>query len=126
MKLTDDQNVRMNFVRSYAPGEVRIAESVMRTSCIVSADRIVSDWPPDTIADLTTAHLDAVFALDPEVIVLGTGERQQFPSPALMSTALQRGIGFEVMDTGAACRTFNILIAEGRRAVAALLIAGDR
>jgi uncharacterized protein len=122
MKLTDDQNSRANFVRSYGPGEVRIGETAYRANCVVSADTIISNWSPTDVSAMQSQDLEPIFALNPEVIVLGTGARQQFPATALMSVALSRGIGMEVMDTGAACRTFNILIAEGRRAVAALFV----
>ena len=72
---------------------------------------------------MTLKHLDALIAIEPEtrIIVLGTGETQVFPDPALYFAVIGRGIGFEVMDTGAACRTYNILISEGRRVVAGLM-----
>jgi len=63
-----------------------------------------------------------VFALQPEIVVLGSGPRQRFPEPRLLAAIMTRGIGCEVMDTGAACRTYNVLVSEGRRAVAALLL----
>jgi uncharacterized protein len=121
MKLTDDRLAGINLVRSYSPGELRIGETVLRSSCLVRADRIVSDWRPQTMAELTVQDLDAVLALQPEIVVIGSGPRQHFPAPELMAAVLSRGIGCEVMDTGAACRTYNILASEGRRVVAALL-----
>jgi uncharacterized protein len=124
MKLTDDSRAAQNVVRSYEPGELRIGDASYTRSCLVAADRIVADWPPQRIDELRAEHLDAVLALDPEVVILGTGPQQRFPSPELMSKVLSRGVGLEVMNTGAACRTFNILIAEDRRAVAALLLHG--
>jgi uncharacterized protein len=122
MKLTDESRAVTNAVRSYTPGELRVGEASYTRSCLLAADSIVPDWPPQTIDELRSEHLDAVLALKPEVVILGTGPRQQFPPAALMSKVLSRGVGFEVMDTGAACRTFNILIAEDRRAVAALFL----
>ena len=70
---------------------------------------------------MTEAHIDALLELDPQVILLGTGARQIFPAMALLARGLARSIGIEVMDTGAACRTYNILMAEGRQVVAGLL-----
>jgi uncharacterized protein len=122
MKLTDESRGTTNMVRSYAPGELRVGEASYTRSCVLAAQNIVPDWPPQSIEELQAEHLDAVLALQPEVVILGTGVRQQFPPAALMSRVLTRGVGLEVMDTAAACRTFNILIAEDRKAVAALLL----
>ncbi len=125
MKLTDEKIAGINLVRSYAPGEIRIGETVIRSSCLVKADQLVSDWRPQTIAELSVADLDAVLAMKPELVVLGSGPRQQFPAPEILGAVLSRGIGCEVMDTGAACRTYNILASEGRTVVAALLLRND-
>ena len=67
-------------------------------------------------------HLEAVLELEPEVVLLGTGRKQAFPAPRLLRAFFERGIGFEAMTTEAACRTFNVLVSEGRTAVAALII----
>ena len=78
---------------------------------------------PGTATALEPAHLDALLALAPELLVLGTGQRQVFPSPAVMAACLTRGIGIEVMDNAAAARTYNVLAGEGRKVVVALLLA---
>lgn len=122
MKLTDEKIGGINLIRSYAPGEIRIGETVIRGSCLVAADQIVSDWRPRTVEDLTLDDLQQVIAMKPEVVVIGSGPRQQFPAPDVLGAVLSRGIGCEVMDTGAACRTYNILASEGRTVVAALLV----
>ena len=109
-------------VRSYAPGEVRIGDKVLQRSCLISAERLIEDWRPQTLEELTEADLEPVFALQPEIVVLGSGTRQRFPDTRLLAAVLARGIGCEVMDTGAACRTYNVLVSEARRAVAALLL----
>ncbi len=122
MRLTDDRTGAALLVRSYGPGEVRVGDQVLRRSFLISAERLIEDWRPQTVDELTEADLEAVFALQPEIVVLGTGERQRFPEPRLLAALLARGIGCEVMDTGAACRTYNVLVSEARRAVAALLL----
>jgi uncharacterized protein len=122
MRLTDDRTGGALLVRSYAPGEVRVGDAVMQRSCLISAERLIDDWRPQTLDELTEADLEAVFALQPEIVVLGSGTRQRFPDPRLSAAIMARGIGCEVMDTGAACRTYNVLVSEGRRAVAALLL----
>jgi uncharacterized protein len=122
MKLTDEKIAGINMIRSYAPGEVRIGETVLRSSCLVKADQIVSDWRPQTVAELSLDDLQAAIAMQPEVIVIGSGPKQEFPPPEVLGAVMSRGIGCEVMDTGAACRTYNILASEGRTVVAALLL----
>jgi uncharacterized protein len=122
MRLTDDRNAAALLVRSYAPGELRVGEKVLRRSCLLRADRLIEDWRPQTIEELTEADLQAVFALEPQIVVLGSGARQRFPDARLTAAILARGIGCEVMDTGAACRTYNVLVSEDRPVVAALLL----
>jgi uncharacterized protein len=122
MKLTDHTTPGAVIVRGYSPGELRLGEATLYASCLLMADRVVSDWGPRTVSDLSLDHIEAISALDPEVVVLGTGVRQRFPDRALLAHLLTRGIGVEVMDTGAACRTYNVLVSEDRRVVAALLL----
>ena len=121
MKLTDEKIGGINLIRSYAPGEVRIGETVIRGSCLITPDQVIDDWRPRTVADLSLDDLQPVIAMKPEVVVIGSGPRQEFPAPEILGAVLSRGIGCEVMDTGAACRTYNILASEGRTVVAALL-----
>jgi len=122
MKLTDDTIGGIQLVRAYSPGEIRVNETVVRSSCLLRADKLITDWRPQTLAELTIEDLDAVIALDPEIVVLGSGVQQRFPPTSLLTHLLSRGIGCEVMDTGAACRTYNVLVTEDRRVVAALLL----
>ena len=122
MKLTDDRIAGINLVRSYDAGVLRIGDTALHRSCLIKADRLIADWRPQTIEELRVEDLDAVFALEPEIVVLGSGTRQRFPDTALLAAVLSRGIGCEVMDTGAACRTYNILASEDRKVVAALLL----
>jgi len=122
MRLTDDRTGSAFLVRSYAPGEVRVADKVLQRSCLISAERLVEDWRPQTLDELTEEDFQAVFELQPEIVVLGSGPRQRFPEPRLLAAILGRGIGCEVMNTGAACRTYNVLVSEARRAVAALFL----
>lgn len=125
MKLNDDILAGTNLVRAYAPGEIQVGETVLHRSCLLRADLLVTDWRPQTLQELTAEDLDAVLALEPEIVVLGSGIRQRFPDPQLLAKLLSRGIGCEVMDTGAACRTYNVLVSEDRRVVAALLLQDD-
>lgn len=93
-------------------------------SCIITPQHLVRDWPPQRVAELLPTHLDQVLALQPEVILLGSGPRLQWPAVDLIKHCYAQGIGLEVMDTAAACRTYNILMYEGRSVAAALLLGG--
>lgn len=94
-------------------------------SFIVAPDQLIEDWPPRDVTTLTPADLEPLLALQPEVILLGSGTRQAFPPAAAMAACLGRGIGLEAMTNSAAARTFNVLAAEGRRVVAGFVIASS-
>jgi uncharacterized protein len=89
----------------------------------VSADRLVTDWPATSVEALAPDHLAAIVEMRPEIVLLGSGAAFRFPEPALLAPLYRAGIGVEVMDTPAACRTYNILMGEGRNVVAALILA---
>ncbi len=112
----------MNLVRAYSRAELRIGEELVRSSCIVSADRLITDWPPARFDALSAEHLQVIFHLEPEVVLLGTGERQRFPPADIRAAFAARRVGLEVMDLGAACRTYNILVQEERHAVGVLFL----
>lgn len=122
MKLTDDSVAGIQLVRAYSPGEIRVNETIVRRSCLLRADTLITDWRPQSLNELVAEDLDPLFALEPEIVVLGSGTRQKFPPSALLAHILSRGIGCEVMDTGAACRTYNVLVSEDRKVVAALFL----
>lgn len=109
-------------IQHYAAGEITIGETIHRESLILLPDRVITEWAPNSVSDLTTADFHHLAQLDPEIVLLGTGREQCFPHPTLSQPLMQRRIGLEVMDTPAACRTYNILMAEGRRVAAALFI----
>lgn len=124
MKLTDETLAGINLVRAYAPGELRVGETVIRHSCLLRADRLAA-WRPRTLNEITLEDLDPIFELQPQIVVLGTGTRQRFPGAHLLGAMLARGIGCEVMTTAAACRTYDVLVSEDRPVVAALLLQDD-
>ena len=125
MKLALDANPKVNLFRSYSSGEVRVGEQLLRKNCIVTADAVLVDWTlASDVAALSLADLETIFKLEPDVVLLGTGDRQQFPRAELRGAFASRRIALEPMDLGAACRTFNILVQEDRRVLAALLLNG--
>src|SRR5262245_42162708 len=123
MQLTLDADTRVNLIRSYGQDEVRIGEHIVRTSLIVTATALNTTWPPQGLEELRAEHLEAIFSLQPQLVVLGTGTTQRFPGAEIRSAFLQRRVGLEVMDLGAACRTFNLLVQDGRKVAAALFLA---
>jgi uncharacterized protein len=120
MRFTQDLSSANNLIRGYAAGEVKINDATFRAPVIVSASAIVPGPSVGGARELAAAHAAPILALDPELVLLGTGTRQVFPAPLFGAEFLRAGIGFEVMDTGAACRTFNVLVGEQRRVVALL------
>ncbi len=125
MKIALDNASALNVIKSYEPGRVRIRGEVFTSSLVVLPNQLFPEWQPVAAAELRSADLALVVDQRPEVLILGTGETQVFPDPAVFVTLMELGIGFEVMDNAAACRTFNILLAEDRRAALALMLADE-
>jgi uncharacterized protein len=122
VKFTLEPASGSNLIRGYSGAELLIGERRIGRSCIVTAEQLVTDWPPAEFAQLAPAHLAAIFALAPELVLLGTGPTQQFATAEVRAAFVQRRVGLEVMHLGAACRTFNVLVQEGRRVAAALFL----
>lgn len=125
MRFDLDNDLNHYSITSYGPDWVKVGEQEFRRSVIVMPERLVNDWPPQTFGDLVEAHFDMIARLEPEIVLLGTGSRQRFPRPPLIRPLAARGVGVEVMATAAACRTYNIIMLEGRRVAAALLLLAD-
>src|SRR3977135_1708029 len=115
MKFTLEPGTGANLIRGYSATEIRIGEQSVQRSCIVTADRLITDWEPESFADLAPAHLEAILALRPEGVLRGAGATQRCAPPEVRAALAQRGVGLEAMQLGAACRTFNVLVQEERR-----------
>ena len=122
LKLHQDSSGALNTVTGYGAHYVDINLQRHESSVIVVPDAPVLDWPVSSFDALSVEHFEIVLAAAPEVVVFGTGARLRFPHPRLTAALTARRIGVESMDFMAACRTYNILMAEGRRVAAALLI----
>lgn len=116
----------LNLFTGYGPDYVAVNQAHYQASLIVLPDRIIEAWPPDSYEALSAAHFESILALAPEIVLLGTGNALRFPHPRLSEALIRAGIGLEVMDTPAACRTYNILASEGRKVAAALILGGQR
>lgn len=122
MKLHVDTPTTLNTVTAYGAGFVEINQVRHTASVIVTPDR-VEPWPVAGFESLQASDFERLRELRSEVVLLGTGSRQRFPHPRLTRPLSDARIGLEVMDTQAACRTYNILMAESRKVAAALLVA---
>jgi uncharacterized protein len=126
LKLHLAQNSRRNAFTAYGEGYVAVNGVRYETSLIVMPDGIAEDWKVQNLEALVHANIEDLAALKPELVLLGTGDVLRFPDPRLLVTLTHAGIGAEVMDTRAACRTYNILAEEGRNVAAALIIPERR
>jgi uncharacterized protein len=122
MRFILEPATQANLVRGYTETELLIGPQRIARSCIVTAERLISDWEPAAFDDLLPAHLETIFELTPEVVLIGSGATQRFANAAVRNAFAGRGVGLEVMQLGAACRTFNVLVQEGRRVAAALFL----
>jgi uncharacterized protein len=121
MDLTLDRPGEHLYVRTVNQQGIRIGDQWYSGTIVLTPDQVIEDWPPATVQDVQARHLQVLLALQPEVLLLGTGARQSFLPPAVMADVYRAGAGMEVMTTDAACRTFNLLAGDGRKVVAALL-----
>jgi uncharacterized protein len=120
MRITVEQLEARHRIQAYGPEGITVADTLYSGAILLSADLLIGEWQGPGAASLDETSLTEALAMDPEVLVIGTGA-SHVPFPEMLSVALQsRGLGLEVMATGAACRTYNILLGEDRR-VAALL-----
>ncbi len=120
-QLTLERPGRHHFIRSVSEAGIRIGDAVYPDALVLGADTLIDDWAPGCVDDLVDEHFGVILDLAPEVVLLGTGEQQTFLHPSRLAPFHRGGVGVEVMTTEAACRTFNVLVMEGRRVVAALL-----
>lgn len=122
MHLEEDQSQGDYLIKRYDAHSVTVNETIHRNSLIIGLNCLIPDWQPRRLSALSLADLQPIFDLKPQVVILGTGTRFELPSKEIISAFHSRHIGFEFMDTPAACRTFVVLAAEGRQVVAALLL----
>lgn len=121
MKLHLSSTAGLNIFTAYGEGYVAVNHRKYEENLIVLPDSVTPDWSTATVATLAAEDMDKLLSLGAEIVLLGTGSRLRFPAGALVRPFAPAGIGLEVMDLQAACRTYNILAAEGRKVAAALL-----
>jgi uncharacterized protein len=122
MQFTRENSDQANAIVACTDREVRLQGRSIAGSVIVTREVVLEDWRPPAVDALSIGDFEALVALRPEVVLLGTGERQRLPGPALYADFAARGIGLEVMDNRAACRTYNVLLGELRDVAVALIL----
>jgi uncharacterized protein len=122
VQLTEHHNENQFFVRRADAKTVTVIDRTLDKSFIVAPNQIVEDFPYSDSKMLDTPAIEKILSLKPEVVLLGTGSRADFPPQNVMAEFLKRGVGLETMDNAAAARTFNVLVSEGREAVAVFLL----
>jgi uncharacterized protein len=120
MQLSQDLPDFRYVLRAVREGAIVVNDRELTSSFVLAPNALVEDWTP--AEPLRAEDLSAVLAMDPEIVLLGTGATQCFPAADVMAACLTRGIGIEVMNNAAAARTFNVLAGESRRVVAAFLL----
>ena len=122
MKLQSDPHSGANTITGYGDGYVEINQTPYAHAVLLSSDGAISEWPVQSFEGLEASHFTQMVDLNPELILIGTGSKQRFPKPELLKSLILAKIGFEIMDSQAACRTYNILVGEGRQVLLALIV----
>jgi len=122
LKLQSDPHSGANTITGYGDGYVEINQTPYAHAVLLSSDGAISAWPVQSFDSLEASHFAQMEELKPELILIGTGSKQRFPKPELLKSLILAKIGFEIMDSQAACRTYNILVGEGRQVLLALIV----
>ena len=122
MQLTLENPDFRYLLRGISADGVLVNDKTLNSSFILTPNELIENWRPASSLELVADDMQALLDLNPVLVILGTGSRQQFPSAAVMAACLTRGIGIEVMDNAAAARTFNVLATEGRKVVAGFIV----
>lgn len=118
----DSENPASNKIISYSDDSFTLKNKVINSNIVISSDRLIENWSVTSYKILALQHMDEIIEWQPELILLGTGIEAGFQNYELLSYLATKNIGLEIMDTGAACRSYNLLIDEGRNVVACLFL----
>jgi len=121
----DSEFTTSNKIISYSNHSFKLKDTLIETNIVISKDRLIENWSVDSYQNLATQHLDQIILWQPELIIIGSGKMPSFPNPELIAYAASKNTGLEIMDTGAACRSYNLLLDEGRDVVACLFLSDN-
>ena len=119
----DSELSTSNKIISYSNGSFRLKDSLLKRNIVISKNCLIENWIVESYHNLATRHLDQIISWQPELIIIGSGSVPSFPNGELIEHTASKNIGLEIMDTGAACRSYNLLIDEGRDVVACLFLS---
>ena len=122
MQISREAGNVSNAITAYAADEIHMRDRVFRASLIATREVVIDEWHPAAVEELVIGDFARLLELAPDVVILGTGPKQRMPPPELFAAFAARRIGLEVMDTGAACRTYNLLLSEFREVALALIV----
>jgi uncharacterized protein len=118
----DSENSASNKIISYSDDSFTLKNKLIKSNIVISKDKLIEHWSVDSYKILAMQHMETVISWQPEIILLGTGNESGFQNFELLAYITSKNIGLEIMDTGAACRSYNLLIDEGRNVVACLFL----
>ncbi len=122
MKFSEDKIDQGYYVTAYDEGMVMVSGVPKTSSFIIALEQLIEDWAPTHIDELSAQHMQPLLELEPELVLIGTGKSLKFPAIEHYACLIQQNIGVEIMDSAAACRTYNILLNEGRKVAAGIII----
>ena len=122
MKFAQDSQQEGYVITAYDDDSVSVNGKSFNQSLIITTTKLDENWRVGSIESLQPNHIEQVLTFSPELIIIGTGNKLTFPAVDVYSNIIERGIGVDFMDTRAACRTYNILMSEGRHVVAGLIL----
>ncbi len=125
MDITQDFAEATYVITAYQPGCVFINDEPHTENLIISPEQVIIPWNTNSISDLSEESCEALISMQPEIVILGSGAKLQMPNPRILELFSRQHIGLETMNTHSACRTYGILIAESRKAVAGLILNND-
>ena len=121
MELNRADTSDSNLIRQYTAGEFLVNDVLYTQSIIVTADNVLTDWSRKKVSDLEISDFEKLAEFDAEIVILGTGQELVFPDIKLLKPLVNQRCGYEIMNSRAACNTFNVLVGDGRKVIAALL-----
>ena len=122
MKFSEDKIDQGYYVSGYEQDVILVNGSAKTASFIISMEQLIDNWAPAQIDELCAQHMQPLLELQPELVLIGTGETLKFPAVEHYACLIQHNIGVEIMDSAAACRTYNILLGEGRKVAAGIIL----
>jgi uncharacterized protein len=125
MKFSEDKIDQGYSISGYEAGVILVNGSPKTASFIITLEVLIDDWAPAHIDELCTQHMQPLLELQPELVLIGTGEKLIFPSIEHYACLIQQNIGVEIMDSAAACRTYNVLLGEGRKVAAGIILGSS-